>query len=160
MTTWSKNDELFKKELKEGYAWQELPALFFKLNGFIVDMPELTIREGSIKNAAPFFNTLDLKVNNKRIEVKSRKETFTSPESFPYDTTIVDTVKKFNKREEKPFAYIMISRFTGCMLWVDCATKDEWQIVEKFDKTRHFPEKFFVIEKSKLKSLDSLLKVL
>ncbi|NJO18643.1 MAG: hypothetical protein HC877_23825 [Thioploca sp.] len=127
---WSKNDALFIKELTEGFAWQTLPVLFFKLNGLDVQMPSLEIRKDGIEQAAPFFDSKDLIVNKKRIEIKSRKEIFTSPNSFPYKTAIVDTVKKFDGREDKPFAYVMISRFTGCMLWVSCENPKEWDIIE------------------------------
>jgi hypothetical protein len=155
---WSQNDTLFIKELKDGFAWQSLPVLFLQLSGLDVEMPELKIREGGISKAAPFFDSKDLIVNKKRIEIKSRKEKFTSPETFPYSTAIVDTVKKFEGREEKPFAYIMVSRFTGSMLWVDCQTWKDWSVIEKFDHTRKYRDKFYVIEREKMRSMDELVK--
>jgi hypothetical protein len=157
MKIWSENNELFIKELEEGFAWQALPMLFFKLNGFEVQMPELEIREDSIKNADRFFNSKDLFVNGMRIEIKSRKEKFTSPESFPYETAMVDTVKKFTGRKDKPVAYVMISRHTGSMLWVDATRHEDWEIIERFDNTRKFREKFFVVSKNKLMTLNTLV---
>lgn len=157
---WSENNELFIKELSDGFAWQTLPMLFFKLHGFDVEMPELEIREESIKNASKYFNSKDLLVNGKRIEIKSRKEKFTSPDSFPYPTAMVDTVKKFNGREDKPVAYIMISRDTGSMLWVDATRNSDWEIIERFDNTRKFNEKFFVVKKEKLLTMNLLVSAL
>lgn len=157
---WSENDELFIKELNEGFAWQYLPMLFFKLQGLDVQMPELEIRDGSIKNASPYFNSKDLFVNGQRVEVKSRKEKFTSPSTFPYETAMVDTVKKFTGRKDKPVAYVMISRDTGSMLWVDATRYDDWEIIERFDNTRKFRERFFVVPKNKLMPLNFLVNAL
>jgi hypothetical protein len=123
-------------------------------------MPELEIREGSIKNASPFFNSKDLMVNGKRIEIKSRKEAFTSPESFPYKTAIVDTVKKYDKRDDKPFAYVMVSRITGAMLWVDATIPENWSIIKKFDKTRKYYDNFYEIPREQMQTMDSLISVL
>lgn len=157
---WSENNELFIKELTEGFAWQSIPMMFFKLHNFDVQMPNLEIREDSIKNASQFFNSKDLYVNNLRIEIKSRKEKFTSPESFPYNTAIIDTVKKFTGRTDKPVAYVMISRDTGSMLWVDATRNDDWDIIERFDNTRKFREKFFVVEKNRLLPMNLLVNAL
>lgn len=157
---WSENNELFIKELTEGFMWQSIPMIFFKLNGFDVQMPELEIREESIKNAKKYFNSKDLFVNGKRIEIKSRNESFMSAESFPYETAMVDTVKKFTGREDKPIAYIMISRKTGAMLWVDASRYKDWKIIERFDHVRKFREKFFVVDKRKLLPMNLLVSAL
>lgn len=157
---WSEDNNLFIKELTEGFAWQSIPMMFFKLHGFDVQMPELEIRKDSIKNAQPYFNSKDLFVNNMRIEIKSRKESFSSPESFPYDTAMVDTVKKFSGRDDKPVAYVMISRFTGSMLWVDATRYQEWEVIERFDNTRRFREKFYVVDKSKMMTMNTLVSAL
>lgn len=157
---WSKNDSLFIKELTEGHAWQSLPLVFFKLNNLDVKMPDLSIRKDGIEKAAPYFDTKDLIVNSKRIEIKSRKEKFTAPDTFPYKTAIVDTVKKFEGRKEKPFAYVMVSRFTGSMLWVDCSSWKSWEVIEKFDRTRKYPDKFYTINREDMKSMDLLVKAL
>jgi hypothetical protein len=156
---WIDNKELFVKELSEGFKWQTLPLTFLQLHNIEVDMPELKIR-GEKKEIPEYFDSKDIIANNKRIEIKSRKERFTGPETFPYDTIIVDTVKKFDGREDKPMAYIMISRPTGCMMWIDTSKKDEWTIERKFDRTRKYWDNFYVISKSKLLSMDSLIEVL
>lgn len=157
---WSDNNDLFVKELTDGFNWQYIPMMFFKLHGFEVKMPELEIRKDSIKNAEPFFNSKDLFVNGMRIEIKSRKESFCSPESFPYQTAIVDTVKKFSNRADKPVAYVMISRFTGCMLWVDATRSGDWKIIDRFDNTRKFREQFYTVHKSKMMPLNTLVSAL
>jgi hypothetical protein len=156
---WSENTELFKKELTDGFQWQELPATFFKLHGFSIEMPPMAFRE-NISDANKFFETKDLIVNSKRIEIKSRKERFTSPNTFPYDTIIIDTVKKFTGRSEIPFAYIMISRITGSMLWIDTSNRDKWKVERKFDNTRKYWDNFYLTSKENLLPLDSLVYIL
>lgn len=159
MSSWSKNDKLFLSELKIGHQWQYLPALFFKLNNFDVEVPELKIRK-SIKEASKFIDTVDLKVNGIEIEVKSRNESFTSPENFPYSTVFVDTVSGFNNKTNKPFAYVMISRSTGCMLWLPTSTYKKWGTEFKFDRVRKIREQFYNADKKLLKSMESLVKEL
>lgn len=153
---WSKDTEKFKKELTDGFAWQELPAVFLKIHGFQVEMPTLVFRD-SIKDASKFFETKDLIVNGKRIEVKSRKEKFSTPDDFPYSTAIIDTVKKLDGRDEVPHAYIMISRFTGCMLWANPQNREGWKIEKKFDRTRKYWDSFYIMPKNDLLTMDSFL---
>lgn len=156
MVTWSQNDELFFSELKAGHEWQKLPALFFKLNGLQVDIPELKIR-ANIKEASKWKDSEDLKVNGQIIEIKSRNEAFTSAESFPYETIFVDTVSGYNAKTIKPTAYIMVSRKTGGMLALPSLSADGWKIEEKFDRTRRIRESFYVAEKKSFKTLDFII---
>lgn len=153
---WSQNDELFISELKAGHEWQMLAACFFKLHGFEVEVPELSIRN-SIKQAGNWISSVDLLLNGKKIEIKSRNEVFSSPQSFPYDTIFVDTVSGYDAKAEKPLAYIMISRPTGCMLCLRSDKPNAWKIEEKFDRVRKIKEKFYVCDKKYLQTLDCLV---
>ena len=156
MTAWSKNDELFFKELKSGHAWQRLPALFFELHGFDVKIPELRIRD-NIKEASKWIDTVDLLINGLQFEIKSRNEIFTSPTSFPYNSIFVDTVSGFDSKTSIPFAYLMISRSTGSMLWLSTESKNSWTIEEKFDRVRRIREQFYTAGKDLLQPLSSLV---
>lgn len=159
MVKWSQNDALFLKELEEGHAWQYLPALFLQLHKLEVIVPELKVRD-NIKEARKFKDTVDLLVNGKEIEVKSRNEAFTSPESFPYPTVIVDTVNGYNIKEKKPLAYIMVSKKTGSLLYLKTSSPEGWTVEEKFDQTRRIRDKFYMASKSLLQPMDQLLEVL
>ena len=153
MTEWAQNDALFFRELREGHAWQMLPALYFRLRGLKVEMPALTVRE-SIEDAGRWRNSFDLRVNGHVIEVKSRGETFF--DRFPYESVIVDTVAGYRAKDPKPTAYLMISRPTGAMVgprsghgrhgarWiaaggkgVKCRTTNTWFSGPKTLKTTH-----------------------
>lgn len=156
MTTWSKNDDLFFKELKHGFDWQSLPALFFRLHGLDVEMPRLRVRS-SIKEAQNWLNETDLIVNGNHIEIKSRNESFTTPGSFPYSTIFIDTVSGYDAKEKKPTAYIMVSRPTGCMLCIRADNPKGWTIERKFDRVRKIWEDFYLAPRNKLQTMDALV---
>ena len=107
---WAENDELFRSFVKEGHAWQLMPYTFLKLSGFDVEMPSLTIRD-DIKNAHNWLQSYDLKIDDKVIEVKSRKVKFTGPSDWPHSRlpAFLDAKKKWDAKTTKPFAYIFIS---------------------------------------------------
>jgi hypothetical protein len=158
MTAWNQNDDLFFSELKEGYAWQQLPALFFVLQGLPVRMPALTVRE-SIRDAGEWLSSEDLIVNDHVLEVKSRNERFVSPGTFPFDTVFVDTVTGFESKETKPLAYIMVSRKTGAMLWL-YTDNSLWSKLSRFDRVRKIQENFYAAPRELLRPLDSLIGLL
>jgi hypothetical protein len=153
--TWAQNDQLFFKELKEGHAWQHLPAMFFSLCGLTVEIPELSVR-GSIKDAGKWLNTVDLVVNGLDLEIKSRNERFTSCFDFPYPTAFVDTKNGFDAKEKKPFAYVMISRPTGGMVWTP-SNPDSWSVEQRWDRVRRIRENFYLVNKKDLLSMDTLI---
>lgn len=155
---WKSNDALFFKELREGYEWQKLVATHFEKNGFTVKMPELTIRD-SFEKASEYIDTKDLIVDGHIIEVKSRREHFTSSKDFPYRTIFVDTVLGYDSKITKPLAYIMVSRETKAMLCLPSYNKpDYWTQETRFDRVRKINETFYMAPKNKLRSLDELMR--
>lgn len=132
-----------------------MPALFFRLQGFQVEIPELKIRS-SIKEANKWINSSDLIVNGAVIEVKSRNESFTSKLDYPYETVFVDTVSGYDAKETKPLAYIIISRPTGVMLCLKTLSAKGWKIESKFDRVRKIRENFYVCEPKRLQTLNFL----
>jgi len=154
---WRDNDALFFKELREGYEWQKLVAAYFEKSGLNVQMPELTIRD-SFEKAGEYIDTKDLLVNGYVIEVKSRREGFTTAKSFPYDTIFVDTVLGYDSKVTKPLAYVMVSRETKAMLCLPSYSKpDYWTQETRFDRVRKINETFYMAPKNKLRSLDALV---
>ena len=156
VVNWSENDTLFFKELKEGHQWQYLPAVFFQLHGLLVEVPELRVRD-SIQEACKWKDSVDLIVNGRLIEVKSRNEHFTSSASFPYHTILVDTVSGYKAKETKPLAYVMISRPTGAMLTLKATSSKGWLIETKYDRIREIHDEFFVSDRANLQTLDCLV---
>lgn len=154
---WKDNDKLFFKELKEGYEWQKLAATFFEDRGLTVQMPELSIRD-SFEEAGEYLDTKDLLVNGHIIEVKSRREKFTSAEDFPYSTIFVDTVAGYDSKVTKPLAYVMISRETKTMLCLPSWKRPKyWTQEKRFDRIRKIYETFYMCPKNRLQSLEDLV---
>lgn len=156
---WQDNDALFFEELKQGHAWQTLPATFLSLQGFQVEIPSLKIRS-SIVEASNWKNDIDLYVNGIPLEIKSRNEEFTSPESFPFATTFVDTCAGYDAKEKKPFAYIMVSRPTGAMLALQGNKPTKWIREQRFDRTRRIKDWFYLAPKEQLHPMSRIVTAL
>lgn len=155
MDSWAQNDKLFFSELKSGYEWQFIPAMFFKLQGFSVEVPELTIRS-NIDEADKWIESKDLIVNGYHIECKSRNEEFTNSGDYPYDTCFIDTVSGYDAKTIKPLAYIIISRKTGSMLCIQSESNHGWKVEEKFDHVRKIRERFYTCQKNRLHPMSKL----
>ena len=160
---WSQNDALFKQLLSTGHAWQMLPYVFLTLSGFKVEMPDLSIRK-DISEAGDWLETYDLRVGDCRIEVKTRSFAFTNPSDWPYTRlpAFLDTTKKWDARPIKPFAYVFVSKTTGCMVST-CSTdsaKGRWGRLERFDRVRRFREEFYTVNRKHLVSMEALVKAL
>lgn len=156
---WSANTDLFLKELRAGYDWQILPLFFFRLHGLPAEMPALTIRK-DIAEADRWKDSQDITIGTNAIEVKSRNEEFTSSDSFPYPTAIVDTVSGYDAKQQKPLAYVFVSRPTGAMLCVRGTSSYRWTKTKKRDKVRNISDEFYVCPKSELRSMSALIRTL
>jgi len=160
LSTWLANDELFLRELREGHAWQMLPATFFTLAGLRVEVPALRERERQ-SQARQWSDTTDIVLNGWPIEVKSRREAFTSNIDYPYKTAFVDTVSGFEAKTTKPLAYVLVSRPTGAMLCLSVAkTRAVWKVVEKRDRVRDIDERFYVVGSRHLQPVGVLVDAL
>ena len=157
---WAQNDVLFRQLVAEGHAWQTLPYTFLTLSGFDVEMPALTVRK-DIAEARKWIQTYDLKVDGLTIEVKSRPFSFTSPQDWPTGRlpAFLDTVKKWEAKQVKPFAYIFVSKSTGGMIST-CTTeeaKGRWGTIRRFDRVRKIHEEFFTVEQKHLTTMTTLV---
>jgi len=164
---WSQNDALFKDLVSKGHAWQMLPYVFLKLQGFDVDMPDLTIRK-DISKAGKWLESYDLLVSRggKKhiIEVKSRPFRFTSPKDWPLNRlpAFLDTTKKWQAKTVKPFAYVFISKPTGAMV-ATCGlerAEGRWGKIKAWDRIRKFHEEFYTVRRGHLVGVDQLVDAL
>lgn len=120
--------------LEEGHKWQYLPATFFLLHGFVVEVPPLTVCEPGQPEG--WEETVDLFVNEQPIEIKAQNYTFMETHEFP--EVIVDTVLGYDRKTVKPLAYIILSKPTGAMLWVAGRKgQDRWVKKSLHDPVRH-----------------------
>ena len=98
---WRENDELFISELRKGYRWQQYVAKQLEANGLQCDVPQLRIRE-KLADAPSFLNDKDIVCNGKVLEVKSRRLNFRGPDTFPFETILIDTLEGWKAKKEKP----------------------------------------------------------
>ena len=154
------DEDLFLRELRGGHAWQLLPAAFFALHGLKVEVPQLSIR-GDAQDARIWSNSTDILLNGWPVEIKSRRESFTSAADYPFDTAFVDTVSGYIAKQVKPLAYVIVSRPTGAMLCLSVAkTRAWWEVLAKHDRVRDIDERFYAIDKRCLQPLSVLVEAL
>jgi hypothetical protein len=99
----------------------------------------------------------DLKIKGWPFEVKSRTESFMTPEDWRYWPMFVDTVTSFDKKLVQPRGYIFISQITGALMGVSTTHKDKWTVVKKWDSKRRITENFYCVDKLYVVSEDKLI---
>lgn len=163
ITPWAQNDSLFFTMLENGYGWQTLPYIFFKQNGFAVEMPELTVRS-SITKASQYKDTIDLTVGGYRVEIKSRNLRFTSPVDWPQSRlpAFVDTCSKYDAHASQPLAYVFVSQITGAMVCTDgrLIASSRWGRQRAWDNVRNIEENFYTVDQQDLRTMEVLVDTL
>lgn len=148
----------FLSELRIGYQWQLKVGQMLSDLGFTVSIDPLTIAQSEEETREFTKNDKDLLVNGKYLEVKTRSITFTTPDSFPYPTAILETVQGWQAKATKPFAILLVSRPTGRVLVVDGATQPDWTINRDFDSRRKVSFTNYHADKSQLLGLSWLIR--
>lgn len=157
MKKWSKNDELFKKELEAGFKWQLRVANYLNKFGLDAEVPPLSFRD-KIENAGEYADLEDILCEGRTFEVKSRSLRFTKPSDFPFETILVDTVRGWESKKTKPDAYICVSTVTGAMIVLSKSTQDKWVKSRRYDHTRGIRDWFYECHKSEWRGIKSLIR--
>lgn len=144
MPAWSENDELFKSELLKGRKWEEY--VYKRITGWGLDagIGRLIVRD-NIAEAKDFKDQVDITVYGYTLEVKSRGARFTSPEDFPFDDIMIDTVSGVDSREKPADIYVCVSQFTQRMIALPVAsTREHWDSIRRWDHVRSIHDQFYV----------------
>jgi hypothetical protein len=157
--SWISDSSHFKRELTEGFQYQEGLLIQLWCEGLDIDYNNLEFRK-NFADRKRFQNEKDAVVNGHRLEIKSRRLSFNSVTDYPFDTIIVDTVKKWNLREPKPIALALISRPTKSVIAIPASTESEWHMIDRVDKVRGFDEQFYVAPKECAISYKGLVRLL
>ena len=145
---------LFVEKLQEGYGWQVLAGLFFRLHGFDVEIPELRIAPPDTWEG--WTDQGDLRVEGQPVEVKTSSYPFGERHAFA--EPIIDAVRVYQAKEEKPIAYVIISMPTGAMLWLPGRKgQEDWRKCVIFDRSRGIEDEFYVVPRERLRTIDSLV---
>ena len=154
---WIEDEDLFFSELREGYEWQKEVCSRLRAYGLIVQLPALSVRT-NVSEIYKYKNELDLRVNGKIVEVKSRRLSFTSPQDFPYECALVDTVNGYDQKSPKPTFVLSISRETGSIIGVHGASQPFWYKRKMFDNIRYIRDLFYVCRRKYMLTLDEILR--
>jgi hypothetical protein len=157
---WSKNDELFIKNLETGNLFADKVVSMLRNDGFEAYAPQ-TIFRNNIKEVHKYKDEKDvivkIKDNELILEVKSRNLYFTNKNNYPYDTAFIDTVSGWQAKSIKPFAVIVISQITNNIVIVRPSLCKLWNIENKKDRIRKINESFYTINKNLLEDYSYLV---
>lgn len=92
------------------------------------------------------------------IEIKERSLTFTTPESYPYDTVFVDDLRGIGRETVRHLAYVYLSRSTGRWVWLSPMDRDgTWREEVTFDRGRGHEVPVLVAPKRFLRPAQQLI---
>jgi len=141
---WFENENLFRKEVKEGHRWERYVCSFLALNGLPVKLGTSQTVRDHVSQRHAYKNSIDLRMKDRRFEVKSRKLGFTNPLDFPHGEIFVDTVSGWEGKDPLPDLLICISRASGSMIAISHEhTKEFWQVNKTHDNTRNIDDAFY-----------------
>lgn len=150
----------YKGAMAYGHRYNEKIANVLNQLGISCHAPELTFAETTEDrdNYTLYEKDIVLDKINGCIEVKSMNRIFsTDPETFPLANIIVDTVSGYNKKVEKPLAYIIVSQHTQDAIVVPVSTYDLWFQDQKMDFQRGIYENFYFCPKGLAKPFSELV---
>lgn len=157
---WFDNEELFKKRLIDGRKWEDIVAQMFRLRGASVIQPKFEIRE-SVADRHKYINSVDMFVNGKPIEIKSKELPFLCWKDYPNYYCKIDTVSGYDAKRPKPLFYIIVSKPEFSMLCIPSKIEDSknWEIKEYDDKEANIrKEKWYVCNKNQLYPMSYAIK--
>ena len=129
------DDASFVQDLLNSQSHVLKVANWLKACGYDPEVAEVRVRD-KVENMRAFTDNGDLFVHGERIEAKQRMLKFSSKESFPYPTIIVDVAHAWDRAEKKPIAYILTNEDTTNCLVVLGSTFESWKKVSKWDRAK------------------------
>ena len=158
---YEKNDATFVEDLVHSDKHvHTVAAHLAALSGLDVTVSPLVIRPEA-KDMRQYSDDGDLRVGNLRLEVKQRFLSFTSRDTFPYATVIVDVCHAYDAADPKPFGYIMTDRSGEHYLWLLCApTRRQWNVVQRFDRKKNRLRRFYEVPRDCLSTADEFVAAL
>ena len=157
-----KYDDAFLNSLFDGFRWQAFVLHAIQSYGHWGQLHPLRVRPDR-GSRADYSDAFDLLIGScpystgptwcVEIDVKARTREFTTPDSFPFPTIIVEPKSRYDKRDKVPDWYAMVSQVNHGMLFLPgsvplsletkrgreyyTAPKEEWFTLEGFlDKLR------------------------
>ena len=136
------NDPTFVKDLENSQHTVWLVARWLSDRGYPTTVRPLRVRPNA-SQASEYADDGDIEIAD-RIEVKRRPDTsFTSLDTFPYPTVIVDVAHTWDNASPKPRAYFIVNAEGSHAIIVRGDTFAEWELVEKEDRKKGRRRRFY-----------------
>lgn|SRR5262245_59484252 len=151
----------FLSFLERGRRVELCVACAFLEAGLGVRMERL-VKADTPYEGARFKGQDDLIIDERwLIEVKGSTYPFTERDDWPFRCVYVCTEKRWNDREHKPFAFVILSEPTGAMLALSTRNSESWWTTDVADRRRNgWVTTTVCAPKSELYFMDDLLTVL
>lgn len=139
---YDRDDPTFVDDLVNGQQYEWLIARWLSERGYDVTKRALRIRPESSR-MQQYSDGGDLEIIF-RVEVKRRNIDFTSRETYPYDTVIVDVAHTFDSARTKPYCYFILNTNATCFALVMVKkTQNQWIKSKRFDASKNRERTFY-----------------
>ena len=159
MIPWAQNDALFRSELAAGHAWEQWVCRFLQLNDLPAVLQPQRVRP-HVSERRAYADSGDLMCCGHVLDIKAVRMRFTSTSDLPYASLIVDSAAKWERKNPRPSAVIIVSRSTGAMICIgpsEIANDKQWREVKYRDKVRRIDEKFKVLPRERWHDISRLV---
>ena len=155
---WHKNDKLFREQIGTGRRWEAYVAHQLIINGLEVSVPRFEVRP-HVSERKRYRDVRDMVVEGRDVEVKSSTRDFSKPFDFPFDPMFVDTREKIESKGA-PFAFLIVSQESGCILAIPGKTREEWIPQSGFDSKRGIKEEWLACPLRLVRTFDEFVNFL
>lgn len=150
----------FLKDLAAGRRIEMAVAIEFLDRGFTVRVGRHADAETPYE-AARFTEENDLLIEERYlIEVKSSSYPFTSVHDFPFPGAYTCTVRRWEQRQQKPVAFVLVSTPTMAMLAVSRKSFPHWTVHQSHDSRRDWTTATYRCPLAYVRPFDELVEAL
>lgn len=130
------HDERFLDQLVDGYRWQVYVLNAIMAEGYWGRVHPLRVRPDR-RVASRYSDSFDILIGGYNgwfvdVEVKARSQRFDSPDTFPFETVLVEPMRRFEARDgDLPDYWAVVSTVTGSIMIASSTDIDEWVVETK-----------------------------
>lgn len=149
----------YKRAMSTGHQYNVKVARHLTERGIPCHAPDLKFARTSaeVQEMTRTEKDVVLDTLDGHLEVKARNVHFHTVEDFKYPTIIVDTTYGFSAKEQKPLAYVMISKPTNRMFVLPVSTQELWTQESRYDYERGHDDLFYFADTDLIQPLKALI---
>lgn len=143
----------FQRRARAGHEQELRVARLLRHWGYDVPDWDLVFRDEADTHLIDEYRRTqkDLIVAGRYLEVKSRTLRFTTRDSYPYPTVMLETVSGWQAKERKPDVYVLCSQPAGGILAVDARDMSRFTREKRVDRSRGLEDEWFFAPKELLR---------